>query len=244
MATCHRCSFLKRGERRASSSTIAGTYSKVGLPRDQDARRSTMSIDHSTGRASQWVAKACDELLDDFVGLGWPYFRGGRPAVEPTMMASLALNETAPFVATRVPIVIRRATKWVASLQCRDGSVGPLEGHGDRPWPTAHAALLWANTKTQDCALSGAMRWLEEARGTVAPRLPNSQLGHDTELIGWPWSEGTCSWVEPTAIAVWRSSERGIATRRGSSKAVGCCETGCSAEADGIMGIRQCLVNK
>ena len=30
----------------------------------------------------------------------------------------------------------------------------------------------------------------------------NEQLGHDSTLIGWPWVEGTHSWIEPTAWAV------------------------------------------
>jgi hypothetical protein len=30
----------------------------------------------------------------------------------------------------------------------------------------------------------------------------NAVLGHDTTLVGWPWVDGTHSWVEPTALAI------------------------------------------
>jgi hypothetical protein len=35
-------------------------------------------------------------------------------------------------------------------------------------------------------------------------------LGHDPTLVGWPWIEGTHSWLEPTALAVLALSREGL----------------------------------
>ena len=49
-------------------------------------------------------------------------------------------------------------------------------------------------------AISRGINWLVQTRGVPLER--NEQLGHDSTLIGWPWVEGTHSWIEPTAWAV------------------------------------------
>ena len=43
-------------------------------------------------------------------------------------------------------------------------------------------------------------RWLLSIQGETFERPP--ELGHDTQLAGWPWIEGTHSWIEPTALTV------------------------------------------
>ena len=45
-----------------------------------------------------------------------------------------------------------------------------------------------------------AVRWLLSISGAASPR--NVDLGHDTTLKGWPWVEGTHSWIEPTAFSL------------------------------------------
>jgi len=44
---------------------------------------------------------------------------------------------------------------------------------------------------------------LEALRGEIVARLPQSPaLRQDDRLQGWPWTQGTFSWVEPTAWAL------------------------------------------
>jgi hypothetical protein len=38
-------------------------------------------------------------------------------------------------------------------------------------------------------------------------------VGHDARLVGWPWVEGTHSWVEPTSMAVLALRRQGLADR-------------------------------
>jgi hypothetical protein len=112
----------------------------------------------------------------------------------------------------------------LASIQNDDGSVGPTGDLQAPGWPTALAILAIAYTgssgsddflglcnagpvlqKPELRALSPfdltkAAQWLLLAKGsTIAP---DSSLGHDSTLVGWPWVIGTHSWVEPTALAV------------------------------------------
>ena len=48
----------------------------------------------------------------------------------------------------------------------------------------------------------------------------NEQLGHDSTLIGWPWVEGTHSWIEPTAWAVLALKAVGLAQHPRTREAV------------------------
>src|SRR5262249_10379671 len=44
------------------------------------------------------------------------------------------------------------------------------------------------------------------------PTTPENRgvIGHDTSLIGWPWVEGTHSWLEPTALAILALAGEGL----------------------------------
>ncbi len=46
------------------------------------------------------------------------------------------------------------------------------------------------------------------------------ELGHDSTLIGWPWVEGTHSWIEPTAWAVLALKSVGLAQHARTREAV------------------------
>ncbi|HWA97680.1 MAG TPA: hypothetical protein VG713_04285, partial [Pirellulales bacterium] len=48
--------------------------------------------------------------------------------------------------------------------------------------------------------IARAIQWIDEVGGKPSPR--TADLGHDTTLVGWPWVEGTHSWLEPTAFCI------------------------------------------
>jgi hypothetical protein len=87
-------------------------------------------------------------------------------------------------------------------MQRPDGSVGLSVGLEVPNWPTAHAILLWSNVDGFESQRSRAAGWLERFRSKSFRKLPESPVGHDTSIVGWPWIEGTHPWVEPTAMAI------------------------------------------
>jgi hypothetical protein len=71
-------------------------------------------------------------------------------------------------------------------------------------WTTPHAILLWSEFPNFAGQRRLAARWLLRLEGRTLPRSKSSDgvVGHDMALVGWPWVEGTHSWLEPTALAI------------------------------------------
>ncbi len=53
-----------------------------------------------------------------------------------------------------------------------------------------------------------AVAWLLSVEGSRIEYL--DKTGHDTTIIGWPWVQGTHSWIEPTAISVLALKHAGL----------------------------------
>jgi hypothetical protein len=62
-------------------------------------------------------------------------------------------------------------------------------------------------------SLERGLSWLLRGRapcGSLESQvIPDTNGGTDPDLIGWPWSEGDCFWVFPTALAVLAAVEAG-----------------------------------
>ncbi|HEX4128648.1 MAG TPA: hypothetical protein VHZ24_01310 [Pirellulales bacterium] len=145
-----------------------------------------------------WIDTTIDELA---AAEAWSYRAGATPATEPTALAALTLGVHGRTEAAE------RASRWLVEYQNVDGSLG-INADQDAPhWPTSLAVLAWC---AADAAANGspryseniarATRWIDSVGGKPAER--TADLGHDTTLIGWPWVEGTHSWMEPTAWCV------------------------------------------
>ena len=95
---------------------------------------------------------------------------------------------------------------WLASLQSHQGSLGVFPDQGEPGWGTAvaimawHSVDAWRQDPTHEQRIQLALEWLTEQSGNTYPRRPG--IGHDTTIPGWPWVQGTHSWLEPTAWAV------------------------------------------
>ena len=74
--------------------------------------------------------------------------------------------------------------------------------HTESYWPTALAILAWQNSASSHEAQNRAIRFLIETTGFHRPRQWFDAAGHDPLLKGWPWIDGTHSWIEPTALNV------------------------------------------
>lgn len=77
-----------------------------------------------------------------------------------------------------------------------------LPGHPGVFWPTPLAVLAWQSSAAHRDAQGRAVQFLLHTTGRHWPRQPGQPAGHDPALRGWPWTEGTHSWTEPTALAI------------------------------------------
>ena len=108
---------------------------------------------------------------------------------------------------------IQRGADWLLSLQNADGSLGLSPSLPSPCWATAHATLLWNALESYLAPRRQAVAWLLEQKGSpviVDSAYLGTVVGHDPTLIGWPWIEGTHSWVEPTAMAILALQREGL----------------------------------
>jgi hypothetical protein len=129
------------------------------------------------------------------------YHQGSQCATEPAALAALALMAHGRDTAA-MPLL-----DWLTARQGADGSIG-VEGDASGPgWATGWAVLAWQAAEQRSIgkpvypsAIRRAIDWMLGLQGTVIEHL--DWLGHDASLKGWPWVDGTHSWIEPTAINV------------------------------------------
>jgi hypothetical protein len=143
-----------------------------------------------------WVDPILDELARS-PGVG--YSPNGTTAAEPTALAALA------FVAHGRPAAALAAANQLVVLQQTNGEVGVRSGENTPGWPTSLAVVAWQaaqqlNVHSFSANINRALGWLLTNRGESIER--SDMFGHNTELVGWAYAEGTHSWVEPTAFAI------------------------------------------
>ncbi|MFN0020224.1 MAG: hypothetical protein ACKVP0_18335 [Pirellulaceae bacterium] len=124
------------------------------------------------------------------------YLPQAAPATEPTAVAALTL------IAHGKQESAKRASEFLKSIQSADGSVGVREKEPDPKWPTSLAVLAWAayDRKAYTANIERAVHWILNAKGKAMEQ--TSDMGHNTQLVGWSWAEGTHSWIEPTAFHI------------------------------------------
>jgi hypothetical protein len=151
-----------------------------------------------------WITRLHQELLElHGSGPGWGNRRGGSPYVEPTCLAALALATSHPVsTSEKSQAAVREAADWLARQQQRDGALGIAPDLPQPRWTTTLAVLVWSATSAHSGALNKAVDWLLARQGTTWTPEVAEPFGHDPRIAGWPWVEGTHSWLEPTAMAV------------------------------------------
>ena len=101
-------------------------------------------------------------------------------------------------------MLLRSAARRSArSLQQSNGSLGISEASSEPAWSTPFALLAWNVLRGYEKHRKLAANWLLR-KGAVlrAKKGDRTVHGHDTTIVGWPWTVGAHSWVEPTALAV------------------------------------------
>lgn len=146
-----------------------------------------------------WTDEILEQLARDD---HWGYRIGEAPAAEPAALAALALiGHGRTDAATKL-------LETLTKLQDRSGAVGIYEGTADPHWGTAHAIIVWSTAleaswlgaELRDrlqAARIAACEFILSVSGVTIP--PSNEVSHNTMLVGWPWVEGTHSWLEPTA---------------------------------------------
>lgn len=95
--------------------------------------------------------------------------------------------------------------RFRASLVREQGEDGRVCLNRDHPasyWPTPLVILAWQHSPANRDPQHRAVRFLLDRAGTQFPLRPDAPWAHDTMLKGWPWIDGTHSWIEPTVLSV------------------------------------------
>jgi uncharacterized protein (DUF362 family) len=130
---------------------------------------------------------------------GWGYAPGRTPQVEPTCLALLALA----LDRDRYHATVEQGLTCLRQWQAADGALRVRQGRDEAVWPTALALFVQAALGDDAAGQTRAAAWLLAVRGEDLedPAQCRETFDIDPDLVGWPWSEGTFSWTEPTAWA-------------------------------------------
>ncbi len=136
---------------------------------------------------------------------GWGPYAGGESRTEPTALATLGLalaGEADPASA---------GLAWLRTRQSAAGWWASGDGLPGGSWTTSLAVLALSHfAEAREGAARGAA-WLLDQEGAGSPwwvrlifRLfpERRSVELDPDLTGWSWTEGTFSWIEPTAYAL------------------------------------------
>lgn len=128
---------------------------------------------------------------------GWSYYGGKRSWLEPTFYGALVLHGDP---------AADRAWSLIKSWQQPDGSWPPTAGAAISGWEAALCVTLAQLRGDVDGASLKAVAYLVKTVGTESEiwrralaKFGLVDPGRNLSLKGWPWKEGTSSWVEPTA---------------------------------------------
>lgn len=131
---------------------------------------------------------------------GWSYYAGKQSWLEPTFYGALVLHGDP---------AADRAWALLKSWQAADGSWPPTAGAAISGWGTALCLTLAHIRRDLGEPYQKGVNYLLETVGTESElwrralaRLGFYDPGRNLSLHGWPWKEGTSSWVEPTAHAL------------------------------------------
>ena len=161
-----------------------------------------VSPDDVFSMSTPWQTTMIDRLSSTACAPGgWSYRTGSPAAAEPTALVCLAMIRHG-----MTPDHWQHGLTMLARIQEKSGGV-PSTPSADSPyWPTGLAIAAW-NAHDADSGhdyehpIDRAVQWLVNTRGCAIPNRPDI-YGHNSQLQGWSWVEGTHSWLEPTAYGV------------------------------------------
>ncbi len=98
--------------------------------------------------------------------------------------------------------ILRAAGDRLEGSQIADGRVIISRDHLDAVWLTPLSILAWHGLSSHSVPLSKASTFLLKVMGVHWEKTDQDLVGHDTLIPGWSWSDGTHSWVTPTAMSM------------------------------------------
>lgn len=128
---------------------------------------------------------------------GFPARNGDPFRSDATAWAILALSRLAPAHPLLGP-----ARDRLTTAQDPDGRVSMSREHEEAFWPTALSVLAWNGSQVHEPHCSRGVLFLLKTTGHHWSKGPDEPYGHDPSIPGWPWIDGTHSWIEPTALGV------------------------------------------
>jgi hypothetical protein len=131
---------------------------------------------------------------------GFAMFHGGSYRVDATAWAVLATASTGSVGLGRDMIDAGRAR--LAASQSEDGRVSISSSEPGSFWPTPLAILAWHGAQRHAKNRSHARDFLLGTSGKHWAKRSDSIIAHDPSIRGWPWTQDTHSWVEPTSLSI------------------------------------------
>ena len=137
---------------------------------------------------------------------GWGAVLGKRSNTEMTGLSVLALQSLGNNSVASAPL--QKGMRWLIARQNDDGS-WPINEYAKGPsWATAIAIIALASASEYRAQVVKAGQWALEQEGGkpgILAKFINFVTGQkkvvrlNQDLIGWPWTTGNFSWVEPTS---------------------------------------------
>lgn len=132
----------------------------------------------------------------------------GHPAdPSSTALAVIALNRlNAPF------LTIVAGRNYLRRCQKQDGRVPLTQENLEVTWPTAPALIAWNLDRSFTEQRNLTVQFLLNHPGLTIKE--SAATAHDGAIPGWPWIEGTYSWIEPTSFAIIALKLEGLSEHR------------------------------
>lgn len=137
---------------------------------------------------------------------GWGAVAARRSNTEVTALSVLALQSLGKH--TGASASLQSGMRWLIERQNADGS-WPINDSAKGPsWATAIAIIALSGAPEYRAQVVKAGHWALEQEGGkpgILAQFINFVTGQDKvvrlnqDLIGWPWTTGNFSWVEPTS---------------------------------------------
>ena len=128
---------------------------------------------------------------------GFPARGGERFRSDATAWAILALSR----LVSGHPL-LGPARDRLTTAQDPDGRVSMSREHEEAYWPTALSVLAWYGSQVHEPHGNRGVQFLLKTTGQHRSKNPDDPVGHDPSIPGWPWIDGTHSWIEPTALGI------------------------------------------
>ena len=130
---------------------------------------------------------------------GWGYKSGQYSSIEPTCLALLA---TKAFLKKEELIAVQEFLEKSVTSQ---GTVVQPNCPRDAVWPTALTLFTMQQLEIPSAKIPGMIGAVLAISGMTTSNPKAMEIhgrGIDLSIVGWPWTVGAFSWVEPTSWAV------------------------------------------